>query len=87
MEDVLKVDRRLYIDQTGKKLVEGPPKAAELFRPKGGDVSKADLDKWGKELAQYVPEAKAEYEKKKSKPSDKSKTPSRNKAATSEKKE
>jgi hypothetical protein len=83
----LKVDRRIYIDHSGKKLVEGAPDAAELYRPKGGNVSKADLDAWGKELAQYVPEVKDQYmPKKKTQPSkNKMQAPPKNKSKAPEK--
>jgi hypothetical protein len=66
----LKVDRRLYLNDKGK-IVEGQPKdnPVELFRPKGGDVTKADLDKYGKQLEKYVPELQSK--KQAEKPQDK----------------
>lgn len=63
----MKVDRRLYLDIKGN-IVEGPPKSVELFKPQGGEVSKAELDKYGKQLEKYIPGLK---KKQAEKPQDK----------------
>lgn len=74
----MKTDRRLYLDETGKKIVTGPPESAFLFKVKGAEVSKAELDKWGKQLRKYVPDAPKETKKEEAS-QDKSYTPSQNK--------
>lgn len=79
-----KVDRRLYLDSKGKKIVEGPPEAARLFKAKGGPVTPQELDTWGKKIKRYIPELQKDEveEKKKEKPKDKQRTPAKNKSAS-----
>jgi hypothetical protein len=72
----MKTDRRLYLDESGQRIVEGPPEAAVLFKVKGAPVSQAELDRWGDKLRKFVPEAK---KKQQEKPQDKSATPTQNK--------
>jgi hypothetical protein len=73
----MKTDRRLYLDSSGKRIVEGPPEAAVLFKVKGAPVSQAELDLWGDKLRKYVPDAKTVKQQEKAQ--DKSTTPTANK--------
>ena len=79
-----RVDRRLYLDGKGKNIVEGPPKAAQLFKAKGGTVTPQELEVWGNKIKRYIPEFQSEETevKKRDKPEDKKRTPSKNKSAS-----
>ncbi len=90
-----KVDRRLYLDELEQRIVTGPPLAATLYKAKGGPVTKEELERWGDQLKQYIPEFQQEVnpevkiadrfiphedEKRRGRPRDKTKYPVENKS-------
>lgn len=76
-----RVDRRLYFTGDGKIVdISKREKAVQLFKPKGGQVSQAELDKYGDQIKSYIPE----LQKKKEPTKNKMQTPTKNKAAEPE---
>lgn len=66
----MKTNRRLYIDETGTKLVteDTPEDCHELFKIHGEEVVPAEMEKWKGQIEKYIQGYKKKKPEKKLKP-------------------